>query len=321
MRALLVTNMWPTADRPDKGIFVADQAAALRKLGVDLEVFAFESGSITSYLRAAAKLARKRKTTYDVVHAHFGLSAWVALAAKGRVRAVTFHGTDLEHPRSRKLSGAVLRFIDLPAAVSRPLADRVPRSHLQREPLVLPCGISLERFKHTRRSEARKRLGFAEDERLILLPSDPTRPEKRADRARQLAERTNSRLVTLGGIDPKEVPLWINSANVVVIPSEREGFGLALLEALACGTPVMSTQTGIAPAALDGIDGALCADWDADVWSNAAINLIDRSDPINALGRVEQWSSDTCARDVLEAWRDALTEAGACAHRPASASE
>lgn len=298
--------MWPTDERPESGIFVADQAAALRRLGVELQVFSFEGGSAISYIRAAWKLARRRDTTYDVVHAHFGLSAWVSLAAKARIRAVTFHGTDLEHPRSRKLSAAVLRFIDLPCAVSDALASRIPTRHLRHKPQVLPCGVALDRFKQIDRAEAREQLGLDGDARLFLLPSDPSRPEKRADRARDLAAKAYAQLLTLGGVAPQEVSLLINAADLVVIPSEREGFGLALLESLACGTPVMSTPNGIAPTALSNMEGALCADWDLAIWAEAATRLLAGGRLVDGRGRVEQWSSDTCARHVLDAWNAAL---------------
>ena len=45
MRALVVTNMWPTADAPHRGIFVADQVDALRRRDdVEVDVFAFPPG-------------------------------------------------------------------------------------------------------------------------------------------------------------------------------------------------------------------------------------------------------------------------------------
>lgn len=306
MRALIVTNMWPSPERPDRGIFVADQAAALGSLGHEVEVFHFDGGSALSYLSAALKLLKRRSDSWDIVHAHFGLSAWVALAARGKVRAVTFHGTDLEHPRSRRISAQALRFLDLPAAASPALAERIPPSHLRREPLVLPCGFSEERFQPMDRSLARSRLGLDPHELIVLLPSDPARPEKRADRAQLLADRLGARLVTLSRTHPDDVAKWINASNVVVIPSEREGFGLAALEAIACEVPVLATPVGIAPNALTGINGAFCADWDPEKWSDAARSMIAEGTRPDAKNRISQWSAVSCARKVVAAWEEAL---------------
>src|SRR5829696_4586473 len=107
MRALVVTNMHPTPARPALGRFVADQVAALRRLdGIEIELFAFPPG-LRSYPRAARELRRRyRGERFDVIHAHFGLTAWPALALRGAPHVVTFHGTDLAHPRSGRLSRA-----------------------------------------------------------------------------------------------------------------------------------------------------------------------------------------------------------------------
>ena len=298
--------MWPNRERPESGIFVADQAEALRRAGVDLEVFAFEGGSIGAYIKAAACLVRKRRTHYDVVHAHFGLSAWVALAAKARLRAVTFHGTDLANPRSRKVSLAALRFIDLPAAVSVELAESIPPGRARNPVKVLPCGVSLNRFQPSDRSEARKQLGLDLHKRIVLLPSDPARPEKRADRARELAEAVGAELVTLGGVAPDTVAIWINASDLVVIPSDREGFGLALLEALACERPVMSTPNGVAPEVLKGLAGSLCADWNSELWARTAVSILESPAPRDSRARVEKFSADHCANEVVAAWQQAL---------------
>ena len=86
-------------------------------------------------------------------------------------------------------------------------------------------------------------------------------------------------LLTLGDVHPDEVPLWVNAANAVLVPSEREGFGLAVLEALACDVPVLATPVGIAPLALDGIAGAHCGPFDAAAW-RAALARASRRQPI-----------------------------------------
>ena len=288
---------------------MADQAEAISRAGVDLDVHSFEPGGAAAYVKGAGALARKRSKPYDVIHSHFGLSAWVALAARGRVRAVTFHGTDLNHPRSRRLSLAALRFVDLPAAASADLASLIPAGRAKHPVRVLPCGISLDRFTPIDRDQARASLGIARDERVILLPSDPDRPEKRADRATELAQATGARLLTLGGVEPARVPLFINAADLVAVPSEREGFGLALLEALACDRPVLATPTGIASEALAGLDGGLCAPWDLGAWVEAAGAAFAAGRLSGGREIAARWSADACAERVIEAWEDALSRA------------
>jgi glycosyltransferase involved in cell wall biosynthesis len=108
----------------------------------------------------------------------------------------------------------------------------------------------------------------------------------------------------LKGIEPAEVPLWINAANAVLVSSEREGFGLAVLEALACDVPVLATPVGIAPEALEGIAGTYCGAFEEDEWRSALAPHLTASDPrIEGRARAEDYSADRMAEQVLDAWR------------------
>jgi teichuronic acid biosynthesis glycosyltransferase TuaC len=304
VRALIVTNMYPSPGRPALGSFVGDQVAALQRTGeAEIEVFAFPPGD---YLAAARALwARHRRDRFDIVHAHFGLTQWPALAARARARVVTLHGTDLAHPRSRPVTLAGLRLNDLVAVVSEPMAAFVPRWATRRPPAVLPAGVALERFYPIDRAEARRRLGLGPEEPCLLFAADPVRLEKRYDRA--LAVAGDVPLLTLGNVPPDQVPLWINAANAVLVPSEREGFGLAVLEALACNVPVLATPVGVHPQALDGVAGTLCAPFDAAVWGAALAPLVGAADPrVDGRARAETWSTDRMAARVVEAWQGLL---------------
>jgi teichuronic acid biosynthesis glycosyltransferase TuaC len=305
MRALIVTNMYPTAQRPALGSFVRDQVQALRRIeDVEVELFAFAPGGAYAYLNAAATLRRRyRHDSFDVVHAHFGLAAWPALNAPGATHAVTLHGTDLHHPRSRAITLAILPFLDLVATVSEPLASQLPPWTRHKRRAVLPAGIDVERFRPIAREEARAALGLDPDAPYLLFPADPRRPEKRYDRAAALAAQDDVRLLALGNTDPQEVPLWVNAANAVLVPSERESFGLAVLEALACDVPVLATPVGIAPEALADVSGTHCGPFDQTAWRTALIPHISEPDPrIQGRARAERWSSDRMAADVVAAW-------------------
>jgi teichuronic acid biosynthesis glycosyltransferase TuaC len=302
MCALIVTSMWPSPAAPARGSFVRDQVDALRRRGdVEVDVFAFPP---KRYLGAARELhrrfARGSHERFDIVHAHFGLTAWPALAAPAVRRVVTLHGTDVRHPRSRQITRAVLGRYDLVAAVSPELAHDVPDASRHRI-AVLPCGADLDRFAPASRRAARERLGLDPEGRYVLFPADPARAAKRVDRAREVAGA--AQLLTLGRVEPAEVPHYVNAANAVVVPSDHEGFGLAVLEALACDVPALATPVGNHPAALEGIGGTLCAPYDRDRWRDALEPHLRAADPrVEGRARAELWSARRMADRVLEAW-------------------
>jgi teichuronic acid biosynthesis glycosyltransferase TuaC len=330
LSALVVTNMYPSAEHPALGRFVADQVEALRGLaGVSLEVYSFSGGSPASYARAAA-VARRRfhGRRFDVVHAHFGLSAWPALAVSGAAHAVTLHGTDLSHPRSRAITLAALPWLDLIGVASAELGRRVPLWAARAGIQVLPCGVDLSRFRPIPRAEARTALGLDPAGRYLLFPSDPARPEKRFDLAQELVAGLPAmssatpaggppvQLLSLGNVAPERVPLYVNAAHAVVIPSDREGFGLACLEALACDVPVLATPHGIAPDALGGVGGCLCADFDAATWTAALLPHLAALDPrVSGRNAALSFSAQAMAERVLSSWRGLADGAGRSARK------
>lgn len=305
LRALVVTNMYPSPARPALGSFVRDQVRALQRIeGLDVQVHAFPPGGGRSYLRAGRALRRRfAGERFDVVHAHFGLTAWPALAVKARHRLVTLHGNDLHHPRSRRITTAVLGRMDLVGVPTAAFAAEVPGAGNGRTVALLPCGIDGERFRPLDRRAARERLGLNPGGRYLLFPYDPSRAVKRVDRARELAG-DDAELLTLGSAAPEDVPYWVNAANAVVCPSEWETFGLSCLEALACDVPVLARPTGAHPEALAGIAGAYCGAWDLAAWRAALAPHLATADPrIAGRARALQYSADAMAQRVATAWR------------------
>jgi glycosyltransferase involved in cell wall biosynthesis len=310
LHALVISNMRPDQAHPERGSFVRDQVSALRRLeGLEVELHEFAPGS-RELARAPLRLRRHYAgRRLDVVHAHFGLSAWPALAIPARVHALTMHGTDAHHPLTRTLTRLALPLLDLIAAASPSLAAELPGGAARRRAQVLPCGVDIERFRPLTRESARAQLGLRAEGPYLLFPADPQRTEKRYDRA--LAVAGDVPLLTLSGIAPAQAPLWVNAANAVLVPSEREGFGLAVLEALACDVPVLATPVGVHADALAGIPGTLCATFDAVRWREALVAHVQSADPrVPGRARAEEYSAARFAERVERAWRDALLRAG-----------
>ncbi|MGA8334188.1 MAG: glycosyltransferase, partial [Solirubrobacteraceae bacterium] len=165
--------------------------------------------------------------------------------------------------------------------------------------------VDVARFRPIPRADARAALGLDPDGPYLLFPSDPRRPEKRYDRA--LAVSDGVPLLTLGQVEAAKVPLYVNAANAVLVPSEREGFGLAVLEALACDVPALATPVGIHRAALTDVAGTYCGPFDEAAWRTALAPHIATADPrIHGRARAEEFSTDRMAAKLLDAWRSLI---------------
>jgi glycosyltransferase involved in cell wall biosynthesis len=306
---LVFTNLYPDASSPHRGRFVADQVEALRGRGVSIELFTFPPGA-REYLPASRRLRRHlSESSYDLVHAHYGLAGWCARRAGAHPLIVTFHGTDVRHRIVGPLSRRLARRVELAAGVSRSLFEtEAGRPGLPNDGkaarAVLPCGVDRQRFRPLARAEARRALDLDPAGRFLLFPADPARPEKRHDRAKRLADGSGATLLTAGSVDPDRMPLLVNAANAVLVTSDREGFGLAALEALACRVPVLSTPVGIAPLALSSVEGCLVAAFDQAAWLAALMPHLESTDPrVDGERITDALSAAGQAERVLEAYR------------------
>ena len=284
MRALVVSNMLPDAAHPERGRFVRDQVAALRKLhgfgGRAARVPARRAARWRGPCRAAPALRhapleppRGRAGTVRRRPRALRPDRLARARRPRRVRALTVHGTDVRHPRTR-LSPQRCCPADRPARrrVCRARCAELPGpggpparagAALRRGPRALPARLP--------RAEARASSAWTPRAPICCSPPTPARRRSATTARSRSRDAVGVELLTLGGVEPERVPLWVNAANAVLVPSEREGFGLAVLEALACDVPVLATPVGIhRGGARAACDGALCAPFDLSTLARRA---------------------------------------------------
>ena len=103
-----------------------------------------------------------------------------------------------------------------------------------------------------------------------------------------------------------ELPQWYRAADLVVVPSYSESFGLVALEAQACGTPVVATAVGgLRTAVADGISGVLVDGHDPKAWSSVIARLLQEPQRrvLLSMGAIEHASHfgwDATARGTLD---------------------
>lgn len=148
--------------------------------------------------------------------------------------------------------------------------------------------------------------------RLTLVGGDgPASAAQR--RLVQLAEDlgVSERVTFAGRVVHERLPDYYRSADVVVLPSRYESFGLVTLEALACGTPVVATRTGVAPEIITpGVNGYLAevnnpASLAAAI--GAAVELAGSGDARVIRGTVADFSWQRVAHDLLQVYSHTLT--------------
>jgi D-inositol-3-phosphate glycosyltransferase len=82
----------------------------------------------------------------------------------------------------------------------------------------------------------------------------------------------------IGPVPQSRLPLYYSAADVSVVASYYESFCLVVLESLACGTPVVSTQVGIAPAVISNENGCLLQDNNPENLADGLAAILRKGD-------------------------------------------
>ena len=111
----------------------------------------------------------------------------------------------------------------------------------------------------------------------------------------------------MGRVPDDELPLWYNIADIFAYPSLYEGFGLPALEAMACGTPVIASNTSSLPEVV-GDAGILIDPEEVGAWCaahEAAAGGPRRGRRLSEKGlrRAQQFSWDRAARETADVYR------------------
>jgi D-inositol-3-phosphate glycosyltransferase len=263
VRVGVLTTSYPRFAGDAAGRFVADAVERVRARGVDVEVvgpeqfrtygLAYGHGVLGNLRRRpwlallvpallASFVKAARRVDADVLHAHWIPAGWVAAQAK-RPYVVQVWGTDVELARhAPRLARSVLRRARLVIAASTALADAA-RLLGAREVRVIPSGVDLPvdvgeeaeppEVLYAGRLSAEKGVlelvAAARGMTLVVAGDGPLRD--RVPGAR-------------GFVPHDELQQLYARAAVVACPSRREGFGVACLEAMAHGRPVVASSVG-----------------------------------------------------------------------------
>jgi glycosyltransferase involved in cell wall biosynthesis len=334
VKIVVLTTSYPRYEGDPAGNFVAEAVEQLRARGIDVEVvspasfrhfgIAYGAG-VVGNLRSApwkgalvpamlgsfARAARRAARDADLVHAHWLPAGAVALTT-GKPFVVQLWGTDVEVARRAKpLSRRVLGRARLVVCASNALAESA-RELGAREVRVIPSGVELpESTGEPEKPPEVLFVGRLSPEKGILdlvQAADGMTLVVAGDGL--LRDRVPN---ALGFVPHHELAPLYERAAVVAVPSHREGFGVACLEAMAHGRPVVASAVGgLLDLVVDGETGMLVPPRDVEALRAALERLLGDAELRSRLGaaareRVREhfaWPAVTDA--TIEAYEAAL---------------
>jgi teichuronic acid biosynthesis glycosyltransferase TuaC len=308
--------MYPTEADPSAGSFVRDLVEDVRALGIEVEVLAFDGRERKrAYAEAGLELRRAvRRSRFDLVHAHYGLTGAVAVGQRRLPVVVTFHGSDTGNPHvpwQAWISWFVAR-MTTPVFVSR---DGARRLGLNGAP-VIPAGVDLDLFRQRSTVRARAALGWRRTGRYVLLPGARRNPGKGSLLFDAVVREVRKHVhdltsVSLEGFSRRQVADVMNAVDVTLMTSDFEGSPVSVKESLACMTPVVSVPVGDVPELLAGLPGCKIAQRDPIALADAVMRALERGGDPALRRRVERLSRSCVAERTVALYESVLERAAA----------
>jgi len=310
-------------------------------------------------LALASKMSEVAESAQmDLLHVHYAIphsvSAYLAraMAAPAKLPFITtLHGTDITLVGSNRSYLPITKFSieqsDGVTAISHYLKTRTiddfgTRNNIEVIPNFVNCDL------YHRNEDARQRSCWAPNGEPILMHLSNFRPVKRVTDVIEIfamvREKMPAKLVMIGDGPERGSAEWLvrkkklagdvlflgkqdqvheklGLADLFLLPSDTESFGLAALEAMACEVPVIGTNRGGMPEVVEnGVDGYLVEPHDVAAAGKYAIELLGRADRGREMGRLARVNARKkfCANDIIPQYEEyyrKVLEAGSSAAR------
>jgi glycosyltransferase involved in cell wall biosynthesis len=256
------------------------------------EIFGYRHQFVEEFL----KFQKKEGINYSLIHTNYWISGWVGLELKRKLSVPVVHTYHSLGAVKYKSVSTIPMIAKTRLKVEKDCLendDRIVATSPQEQEhmrslvsgkgniTIIPCGTDIEHFGSIDPEEARIRLGFAPDAKVVLYVGRFDKRKGietlvRAVNASQWRNDPNLKLVIGGGSRPgqsdgiereriegivnelgltektlfpgrisdEELPIYYSAADVCVVPSHYEPFGLVAIEAMASGTPVVASDVG-----------------------------------------------------------------------------
>lgn len=239
------------------GVLVNNQAETLRNIGIEVDHYLIIGKGFFGYLNNIPKLHKYLKSgNYEIVHAHYSLTAFITTMAGAKNLVVSLMGSDAFLTFWMKL--AAWFFYSFFWRVTIVKTEEMKKTLMMPKAIILPNGVDLSTFNPINQNEARKILGIEQNIKVILFIADPSRKEKNHQLALDSVKKLDSNNVKLFTVydKPNElIPTYLSAGDVLLLTSIWEGSVNVVKEALACNLPIVSTDVGDVRKNILGIEG------------------------------------------------------------------
>ncbi len=289
--------------------FISEQADSLASMGVSIDWFFIEQKGIIGYLRMIPKFLKKNKSSQpDVIHAHYGLCGLVANMQRKTPVVTTYPGSDINTSYVRFFSILSMWLSRKNIFMGDRQLKKVEKWGNHEKNLIIPYGIDLGSFYAKSKEEARKILGFTNEQKIALFAGRFSREVKNAPlafSAVNLIKGLELHELT-GNYSREEMCTLMNAVDVSLMTSFSEGSPQFIKETLACGCPVVSVDVGDVKDVIAGVENCYIAERNPQDIAGKIELVLQQNQRINGKEIVARFDNKTIADKLISLYTQVL---------------
>lgn len=294
------------------GYLVKNQGESLSKAGLEIDYYTINGNGFWGYLKNVPQIRKTfKREKYNLVHAHYSLSAFATSLAGRFPLVVSLMGSDAY---SSVLWRWIIKFFykwrwNATIVKTQKMKDLLKISRA----FIIPNGVNTERFKPSFSLKAREKISFTENKKLILFIADPSRHEKNFPLAIETIRKLNRNDIELMPLfnTPNEViPDYMNAADALILTSKWEGGVNVIKEAMACNLPIVSVDVGDVKQNITGLKNCFVCNHNASELAEKLNEVLSSGERSNGRERIFDLKLDEVkvAEKIIDIYKKTLNK-------------
>lgn len=289
---------------------VKNQADSLIAQGIEIHFFLIKGRGVLGYLKNIFYLKKiLNKTHFDIIHAHYSLSAFVASLAGAKPLVVSLMGSDVKSGFLYKKL-IQLFYIIFSWRILIVKSQDMKKSLGIKSAHIIPNGVDINHFKPLNKIECQEKLNWDERFQHILFAADPKRSEKNyilAEESIKLTQNNSIQIHILENVSFSEMPLWFNASDLVLLTSLWEGSPNVIKEAMACNRPIVATDVGDVRKVIGNTEGCYVTSFNANEVKENLLKALAFGEITNGRENIKYLDSILVAQKIIDLYQLVLS--------------
>ncbi len=287
---------------------IKNQGQSLINQGHKVSFYTIKGKGVSGYFSNIFTLRKfLTEKQFDVIHAHYSLSAMVASLSGAQPLVVSLMGSDVKASGILRFCIRIFKAIFWKKVIVKSKDMKISSGLTQS--YIVPNGVDFEKFKPEARDESIEVTKWDSNKKHILFAANPNRYEKNFELAKQAFELLNPdevELQVLEDVPNEQMPQYFNASDVILLTSLWEGSPNVIKEAMACNCKIVAVDVGDIKEVIANTKGCYVTGFDKEEIAEKIIEALNLPQKTNGKNAIAYLSADAIANTLTNIYKDTI---------------